>query len=210
MGRGNSSETSDFFFGDDLLSQDEESREFTARETVRADGTREWRLGGELHRDDGPAVIKENGDSEWWTHGRQGREDTTQPSVIYYSSGQDDLFDGESVADWHDAEGKIFLRVFFPFDKRYNRELMRDVFRKCDPELFTHIEALEKEVGAELDIGQAVWLDGEENTPAVRRKGPSVINTESLFWYDKKLKDFDSVDIADIKQGLEEELGKKY
>jgi hypothetical protein len=36
---------------------------------VRADGTREWYLNGKRHRTDGPAVVYANGYQEWWVDG---------------------------------------------------------------------------------------------------------------------------------------------
>jgi len=38
--------------------------------TVGRDGTQEWRVNGELHRVDGPAVIRANGTQVWWVHGK--------------------------------------------------------------------------------------------------------------------------------------------
>jgi hypothetical protein len=38
-------------------------------------GTKEWYLDGELHREDGPAFEKANGHKEWWLNGKLHRED---------------------------------------------------------------------------------------------------------------------------------------
>ena len=43
--------------------------------TTLADGTREWRVGAVLHREDGPAVEHPDGSSEWWHRGERHRED---------------------------------------------------------------------------------------------------------------------------------------
>jgi len=43
--------------------------------TVSADGTREWRRHGELHRDDGPAVEQADGTRWWYRHGKRHRDD---------------------------------------------------------------------------------------------------------------------------------------
>ncbi len=42
---------------------------------VNENGTKEWYLNGELHREDGPAVEHADGDKEWWLHGKFHRED---------------------------------------------------------------------------------------------------------------------------------------
>ena len=41
---------------------------------VLPSGTKEWRLEGRLHREDGPAVESANGDKVWWQHGCRHRE----------------------------------------------------------------------------------------------------------------------------------------
>ena len=39
-------------------------------------GTKRWKLpGGDLHREDGPAVEWINGHKEWWLNGKRHRED---------------------------------------------------------------------------------------------------------------------------------------
>ena len=40
-----------------------------------ADGTKQWRLNGKLHREDGPAVECASGTKEWFLHGKYHRED---------------------------------------------------------------------------------------------------------------------------------------
>ena len=39
------------------------------------DGTKFWIVDGQLHREDGPAVIRMNGTQEWWLNGKLHRED---------------------------------------------------------------------------------------------------------------------------------------
>lgn len=41
----------------------------------REDGTKEWWLNGKLHRADGPAVEYPNGDKEWYLNNNLHRED---------------------------------------------------------------------------------------------------------------------------------------
>lgn len=40
---------------------------------THADGTREWRVHGRLHRENGPAVEKADRTREWWAHDRKVR-----------------------------------------------------------------------------------------------------------------------------------------
>src|SRR5690606_6887315 len=50
--------------------------EFNARpkKTVRSDGTIEWRVNGQLHREDGPAVEDVNCNKYWYIKGKLHRE----------------------------------------------------------------------------------------------------------------------------------------
>lgn len=41
----------------------------------KEDGSIEWRLDGNLHREDGPAVERPEGTRVWFRHGKQHRED---------------------------------------------------------------------------------------------------------------------------------------
>jgi len=40
-----------------------------------ANGTKEWRLNGKRHREDGPAIEDPNGDKYWYLNGKRHRED---------------------------------------------------------------------------------------------------------------------------------------
>jgi hypothetical protein len=42
---------------------------------VDKDGTKRWKLNGQFHREDGPAVVYADGHKEWWVHGQRHRED---------------------------------------------------------------------------------------------------------------------------------------
>ena len=50
---------------------------------VYADGGKFWRLNGELHREDGPAVEYASGFKSWWLNGERHREDG--PAVEHVS-----------------------------------------------------------------------------------------------------------------------------
>lgn len=45
-------------------------------------GIKKWYRNGELHREEGPAVIYDNGKKEWWIHGKRHREDG--PAIIFH------------------------------------------------------------------------------------------------------------------------------
>ncbi len=42
---------------------------------VYEDGSKEWFLNGQLHREDGPAIERADGDKFWWLNGQRHRED---------------------------------------------------------------------------------------------------------------------------------------
>jgi len=42
---------------------------------VSPDGTKEWYLNGQYHREDGPAVEWPDGEKQWYLHGNLHRED---------------------------------------------------------------------------------------------------------------------------------------
>jgi len=46
-------------------------------------GTKMWYKDGELHREDGPAIIWKNGDEEWYLNSKKHRDDG--PAVYYPS-----------------------------------------------------------------------------------------------------------------------------
>lgn len=48
---------------------------------VHADGCREWRMNGVLHRLHGPAIIRKDGTQEWFLNGKQHREGDV-PAII--------------------------------------------------------------------------------------------------------------------------------
>lgn len=50
-------------------------------------GTQRWYLNGQLHREDGPAVIWADGNQEWYRNGLRHREDG--PALIYANGNQE-------------------------------------------------------------------------------------------------------------------------
>ena len=57
-------------------------KEYTVK--ILDNGTKEWYLNGELHREDGPAIEYRSGSKEWYLNGERHREDGP---AIEYSSG---------------------------------------------------------------------------------------------------------------------------
>ena len=98
------------------------------------DGTKEWRLGGRLHRADGPAIERADGKRAWYINGRRHRTDG--PAVVWadgtekwYLNGHpvekrvvmDELFAARVAAMWapscydpgesHAEEDKLMLEA---------------------------------------------------------------------------------------------------
>jgi hypothetical protein len=74
--------------------------------TIYKDGTQEWRLpNGDFHREDGPAIIKTNGERVWYWNGKIHRDGG--PAVIlvtlsrqWYQHGKRHREDGPAIIDW--------------------------------------------------------------------------------------------------------------
>jgi len=69
--------------------------EYTVK--VYDNGTQEWWLNGNLHREDGPAVIYADGTQEWYLDDKRHREDG--PAVIYADGGQAWWLNGKEVTE---------------------------------------------------------------------------------------------------------------
>lgn len=50
---------------------------------IRADGTKEWWQNDLRHREDGPAIVHTSGSMEWWQNGKLHREDGPAYETIY-------------------------------------------------------------------------------------------------------------------------------
>ena len=48
---------------------------------IRLNGDKDWYVNGKRHREDEPAIIRSNGDKEWYLNGKKHREDG--PATIY-------------------------------------------------------------------------------------------------------------------------------
>tara|TARA_R110000744_G_scaffold224810_1_gene343316 strand:- start:1932 stop:2225 length:294 start_codon:yes stop_codon:yes gene_type:complete len=74
------------------------------------DGFEEWRLDGELHREDGPAIEYVNGDKGWYLNGWPHREDG--PAIEYADGNKQWWLNGvrtdpEAVVDLWLMRGKF-------------------------------------------------------------------------------------------------------
>jgi hypothetical protein len=75
---------------------------------VVVDGTKEWRLHGKWHREDGPAVEWADGGKSWFLNGRLHREDG--PAIEYSSGTKEWYLNGEwvhpeTIVDLHLSRG---------------------------------------------------------------------------------------------------------
>jgi hypothetical protein len=82
-------------------------------------GTRTWKLYGQFHRQDGPAVEWADGSREWWINGQWHREDGpaiervgsqwTDGDKQWYCHGQRHRQDGPAI-EWADGRQEYWLR----------------------------------------------------------------------------------------------------
>ena len=69
---------------------------------IRNNGSKEWYKNGRLHRDDGPAIIHSDGDKLWYKNGKLHRDD--EPAIIrsdgyqaWYKNGKLHRDDGPAI-----------------------------------------------------------------------------------------------------------------
>jgi hypothetical protein len=76
----------------------------------RNDGDKEWYINGLRHREDGPAIEMYNGTLQWWVFGNIHREDG--PAIEYPSGHKIWFLDGleYSEQDWQQEVTKIKLK----------------------------------------------------------------------------------------------------
>jgi hypothetical protein len=70
---------------------------------IRPDGTQRWYLNGKCHREDGPAIIRQNGTKEWYINGKHHREDG--PAIIYPDGTQEWFLNG----NLHREDGPAYI-----------------------------------------------------------------------------------------------------
>lgn len=82
--------------------------------TTDENGNKFWlNSNGDLHREDGPAVIKTNGIKEWWVNGERHREDGPafedfHGNYFWYQNRELHRTDGPAV-EWEDGDKAWFL-----------------------------------------------------------------------------------------------------
>jgi len=64
---------------------------------LRNDGSKEWFFNGQLHREDGPAIEAGNGTKFWFLNGQRHREDG--PAVEYPNGSKMWYFNGEGYTE---------------------------------------------------------------------------------------------------------------
>lgn len=67
------------------------------------DGTRAYLMGGQLHREDGPARVAPNGDMTWLHHGQEHREDG--PAVVFHDGAKQYWLNGMQLSQtmWQES-----------------------------------------------------------------------------------------------------------
>lgn len=210
MGRakGHDFQAQDIFFGEELAVS--EASEEHAGLSVLADGTKEWRLHGELHREDGPARIRLNGDTEYWRHGKRNAGDPAKPVVVYHSNvGKR----GAVLAQWVSASGADTLSVRLPIEDDYNHKFMMDAILEHDWNALEYLGHLAKEVGPlkDIGIGSLEWLD--EKGRWHREGGPACVTEYVMHWMEACTSPDDALEsrkMSQIKTELEAKYGREY
>ena len=64
---------------------------------IKPDGEVQWWLNGQRHRNDGPAVVYPNGDTEYWRYGEKTEEKTHNENAPYRNS--------DGSMEWRDEQG---------------------------------------------------------------------------------------------------------
>ena len=64
---------------------------------VDSDGTKDWYLHGELHREDGPAVERSDGSKFWYLNGKKHREDGP---AVEWPDGQKEWYLNNRPVTW--------------------------------------------------------------------------------------------------------------
>jgi hypothetical protein len=84
---------------------------------AKFDGTKEWRLNGERHREDGPAVERANGTKQWYLNGKRHREggpavEWADGTKEWHLNGKLHREDGPA-AEWPDGTKEWYLNGKF-------------------------------------------------------------------------------------------------
>ena len=89
-----------------------------------ADGTREWWVNGELHRDDGPAVENVDGTRMWWVNGKIHRTDG--PAIEYLDGTREWWFNGQkyTFSYWLKVNTTLDSRVKIMLSLTYGEHML--------------------------------------------------------------------------------------
>jgi len=116
--------------------------------TVHNNGDKIWRLNGQLHREDGPAVEYANGTKQWYINGKYHREDG--PAIEFangtkqwWLTGQLHREDGPAV-EW--AYG---YKTWYLHSKRYTKE---EFLKQTQPAEELTIAEIEQLLGFSIKI----------------------------------------------------------
>jgi len=93
----------EFLVGYCIFVPEVEMKRYIKRNRVKYFGGKEWRVHGELHREDGPAVIFPSGHSQWWINNKRHRIDG--PAIEYHDGTFEFWVDGiqlnnEIITKW--------------------------------------------------------------------------------------------------------------
>lgn len=86
----------------------------------------EWRMNGELHREDGPAMIHHDGDEGWYFEGKEHRTDgpawSTREGLEWYQHGKRHREDGPAVIN-NNGTKQWWLDDYQMTEKEWTKEL---------------------------------------------------------------------------------------
>ena len=82
------------------------------------DGTKQWFLHGKCHREDGPAYEDSDGYKDWWLHGERHREDG--PAIEKADGRKDWCFHGKYVHPETLVDLWLSRGVFCYYDEQSN------------------------------------------------------------------------------------------
>jgi hypothetical protein len=155
MGRGNpSSIRADFL----LILFQSNNRHTYMNPVMHTDGfgNQEWRLGGKIHRTDGPAVIRSNGTQLWYINGEPHRTDG--PAIVWPDGSQSWYLHGK----FHRTDGpsKIFpngIEEWYTNGNRHRLDGPAVIWANGDHYWFINDNDITKEVNDWMDKHDVTW-----------------------------------------------------
>jgi len=105
---------------------------------IHGSGSEEWFLNGQRHREDGPAIIRANGRLKWFKHGKRHR--IGGPAHVWYVNGE--IYEEEWWIDGvrHRDDGPAMIirsniKVWFLNGNRISQKLIDEFLQKFELEL---------------------------------------------------------------------------